>query len=188
MSYTAEIDKVDEYDWHHQLRQFDDANIFQTWSYGAARWGERNLSHMVIRNGGEVVGLAQTSVVQAPLLGGVLAYVTFGPVWQRHNASTDFGHYKAIIGALTEEYVDRRGLCLRLRSWPYDMTDDCRQVILAERNWDEIRSHYETFVVDLSLPLATWTENGVQTSGEQNRITYMCRRNAAKMRSEYFPG
>ena len=39
------------------------------------------------------------------------------------------------------------------------MTDDCRQVILAERNWDEIRSHYETFVVDLSLPLTELYSN-----------------------------
>ena len=159
MSYTAEIDAVDEYQWHRQLKEFDDANIFQTWAYGAARWGESNLSHALIRENGEVVGLAQTSVVQAPLFGKILGYVVFGPIWQRRSSSKDIGRYMAIVRALREEYVKRRGLCLRLRPWRHNSSDDIRQAMLAEGNWDEMKSLYETYVLDLSHPLTELYSN-----------------------------
>jgi hypothetical protein len=115
MTYRAEFDTIDAAQWHRLLQGFDDASIFQTWTYGAANWGEGNLSHAVIKKDGEVVGLAQTVLVGVPLLGKMLAYVMFGPVCQRHGSVPGGPHLMAATAALREEYVVRRRLCLRLR-------------------------------------------------------------------------
>ena len=52
MSYTAEIDNIEPAHWNRLLHEFDDATIFQTWTYGSARWGQNNLSHAVIKKDG----------------------------------------------------------------------------------------------------------------------------------------
>jgi hypothetical protein len=149
MSYTAAIDTVDEGQWHRLLQEFDDASIFQTWAYGAARWGEKNLSHAVITQGGDVIGLAQSVLLGAPLFGKVLAHVMSGPVWQRHGAARSIEHLKTTVTALREEYAMRRRLCLRLRCWGYDTSDDVRRVILADGSWEETRPLHNTYILDL---------------------------------------
>ena len=53
----AEIDCVTKAQWSALLNHFEDANIYQTWSYGAVRWGERNLSHLLLKQDGEVIGM-----------------------------------------------------------------------------------------------------------------------------------
>ncbi len=151
MSYRAEIDTVDPDQWDRLLLEFDDANLFQTWAYGSARWGEQNLSHAVIKRGDEVVGLAQSVLIGAPILGKVLAYVMFGPVCQRRGAVSNIEHLQATIGALREEYVVRRRLCLRLRWWAYDLPRDARAAILAEGVWKEAKPLHSTYILDLSL-------------------------------------
>ena len=35
--YRVETDKIDKEAWSRVLLEFDDANIYQTWSYGAVR-------------------------------------------------------------------------------------------------------------------------------------------------------
>jgi hypothetical protein len=151
MSLTVEIDTVDAEEWHRLLQEFDDASIFQAWAYGSARWGENNLRHAVIRKGGEVVGLAQAVLFGIPLLGKVLAYVIFGPVCHRRGAGA-IEELKSTVGALREEYVVRRGLCLRLRLWPYAISADLRAALLAEGTWQEAKPLHTTYILDLSLP------------------------------------
>jgi Acetyltransferase (GNAT) domain len=150
MTYTAEFDTVDAGQWHQLLLEFADANIFQTWLYGAAHWGEGNLSHAVVRKDGEVIGLAQAVLVGAPLLGKILAYVIFGPVYQRRGADNRIEDLKATIAALRAEYAVRRRLCLRLRFWVYDVSDDVYGAVLAEGGWKEARPLHRTYILDLS--------------------------------------
>ncbi len=150
MPYRAEIDTVDAEQWHRLLLDFDDASIFHTWVYGAAHWGEHNLSHAVIKKDGEVVGLAQSVLIGVPLLGKILAYVIFGAVCQRRGAGSSTEHLKGTIVALREEYTVRRRLCLRVRLWGYDIPDDVRATILADGGWQETRPLYTTYVLDLS--------------------------------------
>jgi hypothetical protein len=150
MTYLAEFDTVDVAEWHRLLQDFDDASIFQTWTYGAANWGDGNLSHAVIKKDGEVVGLAQAVLFGVPLLGKMLAYVTFGPVCQRHGSAPGGPHLKAATAALREEYVVRRRLCLRLRPWAYDLPDDARRAILGQGLWKETRPLHRTYILDLS--------------------------------------
>jgi hypothetical protein len=150
MSYVAEFDRIDAGQWDRWLLEFDDASIFQSWVYGAARWGENNLSHAVIKKDGVVAGLAQSVLVAAPLFGQFLAYVTFGPVWERRGGHANGEHLQAIIAALREEYVVRRRLCLRLRFWADGLPEDVRAAILADGGWGETRSLYRTYIVDLT--------------------------------------
>lgn len=150
MSYTAEIDSVEQRHWNRLLHEFDDATIFQTWGYGSARWGQDNLSHAVIKKDGEVVGLAQAVLVGVPLLGKVLALVTFGPLWQRRGASRSIEHLRGAINALREEYVVRRRLCLRLRPWPNDFCQRLGAAMLAEGAWQQAEASTMTYILDLS--------------------------------------
>jgi Acetyltransferase (GNAT) domain len=150
LPYRAEIDTVDADQWHRLLLDFDDANIFQTWTFGAAHWGETNLSHAVIKHGDEVVGLAQSVLIGVPLLGKILAYVIFGPVCQRRGAAPGIEHWQATLAALREEYTVRRRLCLRLRWWGHDVPDEVRAAILADAAWEAARPLYTTYILDLS--------------------------------------
>ena len=46
--YSVEADSLDKHRWHDIVQEFDDANLMQTWSYGAARWGQDKLSHVCL--------------------------------------------------------------------------------------------------------------------------------------------
>ncbi len=87
--YTSEVDNVDEKSWCQLLELFDDANIFKTWSYAEVTRGARNMSHLVLKKNGEVVALAQVRIAKVPLLKIGIAYVRWGPIWQRVNAPHD---------------------------------------------------------------------------------------------------
>jgi hypothetical protein len=150
MTYAAEFDTVDAMQWHQLLQEFDDASIFQTWPYGAAHWGDRNLSHAVIRKDGAVVGLAQAVLFGIPLVGKILAYVLFGPVCQRRDTGGNIADWNATIAALREEYAIRRRMCLRLRLWVHDVPDEVRAALLSEDGWKEARPVQTTYIVDLS--------------------------------------
>jgi len=41
-AWQVEVDRVDAAEWSHMLDLFDDANIYQTWSYGAVRWEKKS--------------------------------------------------------------------------------------------------------------------------------------------------
>ncbi len=149
MPYAAEIDTIDKEQWDQFLKKFDDTTIFQTWTYGSARWGEKNLSHAVIKEGGKVIGLAQAVLFGIPFSRKLLANVQFGPAWQRRADAAGIDHLRATIRALREEYVVRRRLCLRLRPWAYDLAAEVRAAMLAEGSWRETQSAYETYILDL---------------------------------------
>lgn len=68
--YSLEVDTVSNTEWSALLRQFDDATIYQTWSCGAVLWGADRLSHVVLRNGDEAVGIAQVATIQVPIFRG----------------------------------------------------------------------------------------------------------------------
>ncbi len=56
--FSHQVDGFSEQEWHDLVEAFDDAHLCQTWSYGAARWGPRSLSHLVLKCDGRVVGAA----------------------------------------------------------------------------------------------------------------------------------
>ncbi len=52
--WRVEVDEATPENWPAMIDLFQDANIYQTWSYGQVRWGRRNLSHLVLKRDGEV--------------------------------------------------------------------------------------------------------------------------------------
>ena len=81
--YTSSVDTVDEATWYRILGDFDDANIFQTWAYGVVTSGRRNLSHLLLKEAGNIVSVAQARIVRVPLTHVGIAYIRWGPLWRR---------------------------------------------------------------------------------------------------------
>ena len=78
--YVSEVDLIDPKSWDNLLLQFEDASYFQTWTFGAIHSGENSISHLVLKEGGRVVGMAQLRIVKAPGLRFGIAYVSSGPM------------------------------------------------------------------------------------------------------------
>ena len=113
-NYHAEVDMADKGMWTDVVARFDDTFLYQTWTYGAVRWGEKNLSHLVLRKGNSIVAAAQVRVVKPPLLRAGIAYVTWGPMWRVGGCEANPEVFRQMIRAMREEYACRRRLLLRL--------------------------------------------------------------------------
>lgn len=151
--YRAEFDRVGRAGWSESLRRFDDATIYQTWSYGAVRWGESRLSRLLLWNGGELVGLAQVTVAKVPLFRVGIAYVPWGPLWRKRGGRNDFGEIRHVLRGLKEEYVTRRGLLLRVSPNEVESRDPGIRLILEEEGFVLGARPYRTLLIDLSPPL-----------------------------------
>lgn len=112
--YQTEVDAVTAAEWTGLLGWFADANLYQTWSYGAVRWGEANLSHLVLRRQGEVVGMAQVRIICPRLVKRGVAYLRWGPLCHLRGKALDLETTRRMALALHEEYVRKRRLFLRL--------------------------------------------------------------------------
>jgi lipid II:glycine glycyltransferase (peptidoglycan interpeptide bridge formation enzyme) len=112
--YRVEVDTVRAAEWSELLGLFADANIYQTWSYGAIRWGEWNLSHLVLRRNREVVGLAQVRIACPRFVKRGVAYLRWGPLCQLLGHKLELETVRQMAIALHEEYVRKRRLFLRI--------------------------------------------------------------------------
>ncbi|MGA8045653.1 MAG: hypothetical protein WCA30_05230, partial [Dermatophilaceae bacterium] len=143
----ASIDQISRPEWDRLLPEFHDATIYQTWSYGAGRWGGSSLSHLVLMRADVPVGLAQVAVRRVPLLGAGIAYVPWGPLWRRDG--TDPEVFRALVRALRVEYSERRGLLLRIA--PHEPVEPTSPVaaILMQEGYRRTADFYRTRLVDL---------------------------------------
>jgi hypothetical protein len=112
--WQAEVDQATQAEWSQMLDLFDDANFYQTWSYGGVRWGEKNLSHLVLKRGGEALGIAQLRIVCPTRLKFGMAYLRWGPLFERRGRPLDPHVAVKMARALKEEYIEKRKLFLRI--------------------------------------------------------------------------
>jgi len=112
--YTVEVDNVDKDTWLGILQKFDDASLYQTWSYGAIRWGKNNLSHLVLKKNGDVVAAAQVIIIKIPLINRGIGCIKHGPLWRLRNKEENIKIFQQVVRALRNEYVRRRHLLLRI--------------------------------------------------------------------------
>jgi hypothetical protein len=153
--YTSEVDTVDDQAWSRILREFDDANIYQTWAYGAVTSGRRSMGHLILRKQGEIVAAAQARIVELPFINIGIAYVRWGPLWRRPLAQENVETFRQAVRALRNEFACRRGLVLRL--YPVVPEDDPARLpaIMAEEGFspsgDGMRGR--TIVMDLGPSL-----------------------------------
>ena len=114
LHYRREINGIAESEWTALVDRFQDANIYQTWSYGAVRWGEKHLSHLVLRRNDEAVAIAQLRVIRFPFFRSGVAYLRWGPLCQLRGREFEPEILRQMAVALYEEYVRKRGLLLRV--------------------------------------------------------------------------
>lgn len=155
--FTTQIDGVTEQEWNLLMDGFADANIYQTWAYGAVRWGREQLSHLVLRRDGVAAALAQLRIVRVPVIGSGIAYLRWGPICRRRDGAWDPAVIRAASEALVQEYVGRRKLLLRVIPNTFQDDPECEEV---ENLWsglgfqpDEAASRYHTVRVDLRPPV-----------------------------------
>ena len=113
-SLDVQVDGQTAETWSAILAQFADANIYQTWAYGAVRWGIRNLSHLVIRQDGQVMAAAQLRIVRLPLLPAGVAYLRWGPLFNRVGQTLNPAIVGEMLARLREEFCQQRGLTLQV--------------------------------------------------------------------------
>lgn len=152
--FTSEVDALAESAWYQVLEQFDDANIYQTWAYDEVRCGRKNISHLALRKGDEIVAVAQSRIVKLPLIRAGIAYVRWGPVWRRHNGPGDLQIFRQAIRALRNEYACRRGLVLRLYPAVFHDASATFSSALIEEGFSRCNDRPErTLLLDLRRPL-----------------------------------
>ena len=113
-AFHAVVDQTTPSEWSRCLSRFSDANIYQTWAYGAVRWGEQNVSHIRLMRGDSVVAMAQLATVRSSRLGIGIAHLRWGPICHLRDLELDPEVCRQIAMALHEEYVKKQGLYLRV--------------------------------------------------------------------------
>lgn len=165
MTYGVEFDNVSRDEWDCLLQQFDDANIYQTWTYGSVRWGERNLSHQVVKKNDEVIAIAQVAIKKVPILGLGIAYIPWGPLWRKKGNPIDPKNLQYGISSLKDEYAIKRGLLLRVGPNVVEQKGNGVENLYGEEEFS-IKSSgrkYRTRVVDLTPTIENLRKNLHQT-------------------------
>jgi lipid II:glycine glycyltransferase (peptidoglycan interpeptide bridge formation enzyme) len=114
LGWQVEVDRVTRAEWAEMLKLFSDATFYQTWSYGRVRWGAENLSHLVLKRNGEVLAMAQLRIVRPTRLKFGMAYLRWGPLFERPSTPLNLEAATSMAQALVEEYVGKRRLFLRV--------------------------------------------------------------------------
>lgn len=155
--WRVEVDRASAGEWSRMLDLFEDANLYQTWSYGDVRWGKKNLSHLVLKRNDEVVGMAQIRIVRPTKFKFGMAYVRWGPLCHRRGRELDAHTVDQMARTLYEEYVYKRRLLLRIL--PHAFVGSLRAELFQSafsgfreepRNSGNL---YRTFLLDLTPPI-----------------------------------
>ena len=155
--WQVEVDRVTLAEWSKMLDQFDDANIYQTSAYGGVRWGEKSLSHLVLKKKGEVLGMAQLRIVRPTPLKFGMAYLRWGPLCERRGKPLDPEVFTNMARALEEEYVGKRRLLLRVlpNAFAQSLRANAVKTAFSRFTPETLTAEniYRTFVVDLDPSL-----------------------------------
>jgi lipid II:glycine glycyltransferase (peptidoglycan interpeptide bridge formation enzyme) len=143
--------------WSELLAQFDDASVYQTWAYGAVHWGGDQLTHIVLTRNEKPVAAAQVRVKTLPAIRKGIAYLRWGPLCRRRGESFDVDILRRMTAALKEEFVDRRGLLLRVIPSTFESDSFADQQKSAWADLGFVRNDtervYRTLRLDLAPPL-----------------------------------
>lgn len=129
LDLVAEVDKISESEWTAELARFEDASIYQTWSHGRVFYGSSYLSHLVVKDDGEIVAMAQIGIKPISLLRTGMAYVHWGPVWRKRDSEHRVERLAAALSAMVHEYSRQRRLLVRI--WPCENAGEDPNVMRA---------------------------------------------------------
>lgn len=157
MALTVRIGQQDKETWSRVIDEFDDANLYQTWSYGMVRQGPRHVEHMLVQDeSGRVRAAAQVWLHKLPLLPCGVAYVKWGPLWLTRKAAPDPEALKLILTSLRAEYSLKRHILLRVTPCQSLLDQDLDLAALyGELGYTPTAFHpYRSIVADLRPELA----------------------------------
>jgi hypothetical protein len=153
---TTRINHLDRTAWRRAAAAFSDYSYRQAWDFGTAcaeRLGACS-EHIAMCDAEGPLGLADVRVKRLPLLGSGIAYITGGPLVRR-GPSTDPRSLRSCLLALRQEYVQRRGLLLRIQ--PALGSPDwnaAQQEVFADLGFAASRvAPYRTLLVSIEPPL-----------------------------------
>jgi CelD/BcsL family acetyltransferase involved in cellulose biosynthesis len=154
---AASIEPLSRECWLEHARPFRDHNYRQAWAFAVAcaeRVGATS-EHVAIRSGTELLGVSDVRVRILPWIRGGIAYVNGGPLVRRGGAG-DLDNLSRALAALRAEYVERRGLVLRVRpalgepGWNAETDRVFHEIGFSEPRVEEV---YRTLRLDLTPPL-----------------------------------
>jgi ribosomal protein S18 acetylase RimI-like enzyme len=142
--------------WRQLAPGFLDYNYQQCWAYTRALAVRRHAAceNVAIVSGAQLLGLASVRIRTAPVLKCGVAYIDAGPLTRRGRVD-DIGRLARCLEALQTEYVQRRGLVLRILAplgspeWNPAATATFNRagMVITDRS----RS-YRTFLLDVHRP------------------------------------
>ncbi|MDT3694861.1 MAG: peptidoglycan bridge formation glycyltransferase FemA/FemB family protein [Ignavibacterium sp.] len=107
--------------WHASLREFEDANIYQTWNFASIVQNEKRVKHLALYLNQNLISLVTVRIRTVPFLNRGIAYILNGPVWQKRNQEINIQILADIFVALREEFVVKQQLVLRIQ--PFIFSD-----------------------------------------------------------------
>jgi len=157
--YTYEVENLKKEEWHNLLLDFNDSTIYQTWSYGSVSWGEDTLSHLVLKENGEIVSIAQLRI--AKFLGVPIgfAYLPWGPIWRKKGKDLNDKDMLNMLRALYNEYVIRRRYLLRIIPKNIHKNDENVRKMFEDENFSWTPDTQQTVYVDLTPSLEDIKKN-----------------------------
>ena len=137
------------------LQEFDDANIYQSWTFAAVISGQRYMSHLILRKNGDITAVAQARIAKLPFISVGMAYVRWGPLWRRGATKVNVDTFRQAVRALRNEFVCKRGLVQRFFPLLFDDDAPGFASMLAEEGfvWRGEATRSRTILMDLSPPL-----------------------------------
>ena len=158
------IERLSQTDWSTLAPMMCGYSYRQTWAFGTAsatRVGATS-EHIGIFSGKQCIGAADVRVRRIPFLGGGIAYISGGPLVPQGGWETVEKAIENSLKTLIEEYVNRRGMVLRIvppiewaaERWNVKPLFDRLSFISPE-----ISKRYRTILIDLTPSLDQLRKN-----------------------------
>ena len=112
---NTHLEYPDRAEWRKAAAAFGDYSYRQVWDFGIAcadRLGACS-EHVAIREGTDLLGLADVRIKRLPVVGSGIAYINGAPLVRR-NGTSEPQRLGSCLKALLREYVEQRGLVLRV--------------------------------------------------------------------------
>lgn len=150
--YSSETGVASENEWYSYLEQFDDANLYQTISYGKNSKGGRHLTHFILRKGNKVVAIAQLRLFLIPVIKKGIAYLLRGPVWKLKNEDENLEILDRMLKALYNEFIIKRKLVLIVGPNLYEEEGKDYESVFIRNNFKlkKLANKRRTILIDLS--------------------------------------
>jgi len=145
------VDQFDKAEWHAAMCAFADIHYEQSALF--AEGGKRETSsRLLIQQDGKPLAGAQLGLTTVPGLNRGLALLRFGPFWRRAGEPANHETYRAVLGALREEYCERRKLYLVVRPRPHPEFYPREAELLEEAGFKRAdTSMLDRYFVDISI-------------------------------------